>query len=694
MKSTKRRPRLGFLRSLFRYQYFPIFLLLICFLAYSVLMPWLHVFADDLSFLFYYRTLGRTGFLQALGTERPGQGFLYSLTIPLLGTSPLVWQIFALLTRWLAAFTLWLMLCELWPDNKRQIVWITTLFAVFPGFHQHWVVLTYSHLYLILSLTFFSMWSMLKSFRAGKSYPIFLFLSLLASASNLFVSEYFFGIELTRPIIIWLYLTKSQPNLKRRVGDVFKKYWPYILLLIIYLVWRFFIFKSEKYNPQLITLYGNSFSGILLGLLKDIFIGFYTVSIQVWGDLYKFFTINFSGVSNLLVLGVLFIGLVLTAGYFLLSERSNPDTEVQKKNKVLHWCLQAIPFAIIAIFFNLIPFKIGGFPISLESPWDRFMLAFMFSSSLLAVAICELIGHLFKPMKYVLIILLISLSIGSQYATANSYRKALILERNFFWQLSWRIPDLKTGTILMTDNMNLPYYSENTLSSHLNYLYDSNLNSTQLLYVFAFIDGRIRDLGTIYQPNEMLELCDRIFCFSGSSSNIIVYKYFQSGCLRIMDPIYTNEKALAPEVSPSLRNAVPYSSLDRILVSSENAKVPQDPDFGSEPLRDWCYYFEKADLARQNKEWDSIVAIWNQSQTLGFTSYQGSEYFPFVEAFAHTGNWIAAKDLTNLSYKNENSNSGICDLWLRIEFQVSDKSKTGVEITDQIIAQFGCRSLP
>jgi len=125
-----------FIKSLFSYNYFPIYLLFITIVAYGLLIPWLGNFSDDLSFLYYYKLLGRKGLLYALANERPGQGILYSITVPILGTSPIGWQVFALITHWLSAAGLWFMLNKLWSMNKRQNAWVTALFLVFPGFYS------------------------------------------------------------------------------------------------------------------------------------------------------------------------------------------------------------------------------------------------------------------------------------------------------------------------------------------------------------------------------------------------------------------------------------------------------------------------------------------------------------------------------------------------------------------------------
>ena len=39
--------------------------------------------------------------------------------------------------------------------------------------------------------------------------------------------------------------------------------------------------------------------------------------------------------------------------------------------------------------------------------------------------------------------------------------------------------------------------------------------------------------------------------------------------------------------------------------------------FGSEPPHLWCYYFEKADLARQLQDWQSVLQLEKQARARG-----------------------------------------------------------------------------
>ena len=88
----------------------PFLLLVIAILAYGLLIPTLGFFWDDFPLSWIYDTYGVDGLERYFSTNRPYWGLLFRLTMPLLGDSPLAWQLFGLFWRWMSAVLLWLLL--------------------------------------------------------------------------------------------------------------------------------------------------------------------------------------------------------------------------------------------------------------------------------------------------------------------------------------------------------------------------------------------------------------------------------------------------------------------------------------------------------------------------------------------------------------------------------------------------------
>jgi hypothetical protein len=73
--------------------------------------------------------------------------------------------------------------------------------------------------------------------------------------------------------------------------------------------------------------------------------------------------------------------------------------------------------------------------------------------------------------------------------------------------------------------------------------------------------------------------------------------------------------------------------------------------YGKQNNRGWCYYFEKADLARQYGQWDEVARLWKESQSVGELADNGFEYIPFIEGYGHLEDWGQVKLLTKSAKK-------------------------------------------
>jgi hypothetical protein len=102
--------------------------------------------------------------------------------------------------------------------------------------------------------------------------------------------------------------------------------------------------------------------------------------------------------------------------------------------------------------------------------------------------------------------------------------------------------------------------------------------------------------------------------------------------------------------------------------------------FGNEDNKNWCYYFENADLARQRGEWDKVVELWEDANVQGYHPQNAYEYFPFIEGFFYTGMYLYVEQLVDsvLEIDRDNARS-LC--WVIKNFEEIDTEEEGQFIT-------------
>jgi hypothetical protein len=116
-------------------------------------------------------------------------------------------------------------------------------------------------------------------------------------------------------------------------------------------------------------------------------------------------------------------------------------------------------------------------------------------------------------------------------------------------------------------------------------------------------------------------------------------------CLWVLQPRDVNLRL----VSNDMRRLSAGSDINLISLSTgEDPDLPESI-YGSQENTGWCYFFEKADLARQYGQWDEVRRLWKESQDAGERADNGFEYIPFIEGHGHAEDWDEVRSLTKFA---------------------------------------------
>jgi hypothetical protein len=101
-------------------------------------------------------------------------------------------------------------------------------------------------------------------------------------------------------------------------------------------------------------------------------------------------------------------------------------------------------------------------------------------------------------------------------------------------------------------------------------------------------------------------------------------------CVHVLDG---ENLELSDNSLPEIMTIAPYSRLDRIELNNDMVTPPKSI-FGEEPAEGWCYYYEKADLARQRGDWKEITRLGDIVSERDLRPYDWIEWMPFIEGYA------------------------------------------------------------
>jgi len=237
--------------------------------------------------------------------------------------------------------------------------------------------------------------------------------------------------------------------------------------------------------------------------------------------------------------------------------------------------------------------------------------------------------------------------------------------------MSWRIPSMQAGTTLLSNDLPVTLFSDNSLSGPLNWIYSAPGKMDHILYFTTVRTQEGRALGNGLQPGIKFQQNYLATVFSGDTDKVVVINFLPPGCFRVLDPEIDPLNKL---LEPTLRDAASLSKPGMIL-SNPPAQLPEF--YQPEISHNWCYDYAQAELSRQRGEWEKIVEIHDSAVKQGEHFNDPLENFVFIEADAHTGNWENARQLTRETYKysKEYMRPTLCKLWDRIERDLPDSPK-------------------
>ncbi len=649
----------------------PLALFALCVLSYGIMLSKLGIHFDDWTLVWVSHFLGPLEFKQAFLADRPLLGWVYVLTNTLLGENPLVWQIFGLLIRWLSCVALWWMLSGIWPRRSIEVAGIAFLFAVYPGFISIHIPYTRAHHILILVVTLFSLGAMNWALRSAKGFWSLYITSIISGALALFTMEYYFGLELLRPLFIWIILSELIPQVRQRLRRALLFYLPYAAVVLSFLTWRLLTPTPRGEITVLDSIQGNPVTGVLATLqlvAQDLLKAF----AGAWGEIIPGNLLAGFDMAVVIRYAMIVTAAALLSMFFLvrLEDYSDGSSEAASRRR---WALQAILLGALSLLVGGIPVWTTNLHLELAFPWDRFTIAMMLGASMLLFGLIQLLT--WKPWQTLLLTgLIVGLGAGWHYQVALSIRRDWQTQKDFFWQLAWRAPELQPGTTVLVSDLPFTYSNGYSLTAPLNWMYAPQNSSYEMPYVFY--DARLYLDATDLQassgkPAIPIDVENRMLSFHGSTSQAIYVLFRPPACLKVIDP--AKDWSL-PEKPRLFRELLPLSDLELISTGANEPARPTANFFGSEPDPGWCYYYQKADLARQLGDWQQVVEIGNRvfRKNANFAPKDYSELIPFIIGYGHAGEWDKAYELSIRAYQADKKlKLMLCNTWQALSSPLS-----------------------
>jgi hypothetical protein len=619
-------------------------LALVSALVYLPLANKMGLYKDDWFLIYDAHTQGAHFFHEIYKIDRPARAYVMQVTYDLFGDQVVYYHLSAYLYRLLASWALFWALDMIWPRYKKPNFLISLLFLIYPGFLSQINPIDYQAQLLSLCLATSSIAFTVKSIKVQNLYSKigWIGLSLVTGMIYPALVEYFLGLEMLRlSFIVQLVLQENQAGFKESAKRIFRLWFPFLGAPAIFLVWRIFFFETERRATDIGLQVGQVFASPLTGLwwlvnwVQDAF----RVMFLAWAVPFNNLAFNLRLKEFLIGTGLGVVIIFLVVFGLLGPLKLNPKGFLNETDS--EWRRQTLFTGVIVSLFALLPVIVVNRHADFGD-YSRYTLA---SSAGVAMLITALIFSINSvQLRVASVIFLTFIASLTHYANAVHAVEETENIRNFWWQVTWRAPDIKPETTLVASYpvgaiqedyfiwgpANLIYYPEKQNVIPIKIKLPAAVLSDEVVLQIIAEKGEETPLR---RGNELTRDFGNILVMTRASEN---------SCIRLIDG---NKAELSTFDPHRIMLIASHSQIDNVITQQYTA-VPPPSIFGDEPQHDWCFYYQKADLARQRGDWKEVARLGDEAQKLGLHPNDQIELMPFLQAYAFLGDQKQVKGIS------------------------------------------------
>lgn len=613
-------------------------------LAYLPSALQLTYYRDDWYYAYDAMVGPRGVFRFMFAEDRPARGPFFEVYHALFGIAPTPFHLAMLFWRMAGGAAVAWLFHLLWPRRTGAGLAAGALFALYPGF-TWWVqgieyqpmVASAALMVLSLALTVLAIRANSRSGRiaavSGAILSGWLYLSLV---------EYAAGMEILRILLVFLAL-RDQParDVRSRLLSAARAWLIYLVIPAGFILWRFFVFTSERKATDLGVQLGALLSeplATVLHWLISLLLSLVNVVLTAWVQplLSSFFSLEL----RVQVLGLVLAIVAGLLAWLVLQPPQRRETRARKSGDE-GWQMHAVWFGLAGLLLGILPVIVANRQITLPR-FAHYALPASLGLVFLLVGLISLL--LDRKAQTVILGLLVGLSALTHQGVGAA---ALAEERSIaaFWhQMAWRAPSIAPETTLLVYYPGVDFGSDSDVVwGPANFIYHAG--PQEALPVRLSLAALTSDRDTL---NLLLVGRGGIAStYRSHTMNIdyggalIAVQSAPDACVRVLDPrlpMFSLTDDLA------LRALAGASQTGRIDSLASSPALPAWL-FGPEPPHRWCYYFENASLAAQRGDWQQVAQIQSEVAGLGLHPNDQIEWMPFLQAQAFLGDQKAVKDI-------------------------------------------------
>ncbi|MBI4762472.1 MAG: hypothetical protein ACOYYF_00205 [Chloroflexota bacterium] len=615
----------------------PLVILFLAAISALTYLPWVNQISymnDDWYLMYSANAYGPRAFIDIFSVDRPARAWVMMTAYALFGDNPLYYNLSAYAFRLISALAFFWLLRMLWSHRRDVSLLAALFFLIYPGFLSQINGIDYQSQMVSLAA---ALLSIALSVRAWFSHRLpekaaFMIAAALLGWLYLGLVEYFLGFEFLRLGALLILANRGNDSWQRRLQNGIKAWLPNLFIPLAFLVWRLFFFESERGATD-------------IGLQLENFANSPLLTVFWWGIhlaadaldvLWLAWGVPFSNLLPLLRPRHIVSGLVVAVFATYLAYRLTEEhPHVPDEEEKTAWHKEMVFLGLGMLIAGLFPVILVNREVDFVN-FTRYSLASAAGASLLmGVFLFHFIPS--KHLRWTLIAIVSILSVLTHYANGLQAATQTKMMNEFWWQVSWRVPQIEKGTTLVANYPIGSIQEDYFVWGPANLIYYPKPLDDKSRIRPALFAGVLNDQITnkiLVRSSSEYDNRRNIITYADYGNILILSRPSLASCVQLLD-------GAQPELSAFEENRImlvaPFSQAGNVLLDAE-FHAPPVVVFGGEPPHTWCYYYEKASLARQRGEWDEVIKLGDEALKKNFVPQDPIEWMPFLQAYAREGN--------------------------------------------------------
>lgn len=584
---------------------------------------------DDWYLMYSAGAKGAEVFHEIYSGDRPLRAYVLVPAFEMFGQNVLYYNLSAWMFRVLSACLFLWLLRMLWRGQSRWTMGVAVLYLIYPGFLSQpngvdylpqMVSLTLAM--LSIALTAYAYFQKNTIVRWGE-----MVIAVLLGIFYLGLVEYEVGFEAMRLGVLFLLVSRAAFGYRERISSTFQSWIPYSLVIFGFGFWRIFLFAGDRKATDV----SFQFEGLRLYPLQTAY-GWIVQVVQDFFDVtLSAFVIPLSQLTGHIQRWGGVLAILIACAAILVFNKMQDEKQSDETDQGSLFS-EAMLLGFVAVIGGLIPIAMVNREVYFPS-FSRYALMSSFGVAMVIVAFLTQVNGII--LRNFLMAGLVLISTLTHHANAVKYAQETETVNDFWWQVAWRAPQFEKNTTLVAHIPGVATEEDYFVWGPANLVYypESQNDEAVRPALFAAVLNPIAVQNILARQPQEYDNRRGIITYKNYRNIVILTQPSPDSCAHALHGLQPEYSANDPD---SIRVIGSFSEFERVLVDA-SPHAPPELIFGSEPARGWCYYYQKADLARQRADWESVIRLGSEAQANGFAPSDLIEWMPFLHAYAVTG---------------------------------------------------------